>query len=61
MEDEERHSLECEYDPGKVHHFTSMWDKHCWGDAASRRGMSLEEYVRDELEQNTKTKEVSDE
>jgi len=54
MEDEERHSLECEYEPGKIYRFTSMWSKHCWGNAASRRGMSLEEYIQDELyyEQN---------
>ena len=51
MQDKERHPLECEYGPGKVHRFTSMWDKHCWGDAASRRGMSLEEYVREALEE----------
>tara|TARA_R110002060_G_scaffold43008_1_gene54512 strand:- start:184 stop:369 length:186 start_codon:yes stop_codon:yes gene_type:complete len=54
MTDEERHPLECEYEPGKFYRFTSMWGKHCLGDAASRRGMSLEEYIQEELyyEQN---------
>jgi hypothetical protein len=28
--------------------FTSMWHKHCWEDAACRRGMSLEEYIQDQ-------------
>jgi len=49
MPTEERHSLECEYAQGKIHRFTSMWDKHCAVNAAGHRGMSLEEYILHEI------------
>jgi hypothetical protein len=40
--------MEVEYEPGKFHQFTSMWDKHCAEHAACKRGMSLEEYIQDQ-------------
>jgi hypothetical protein len=49
MEDEELHPLECEYAPGKVYQFTSMWDRHCAINAAGHQGMSLEEYILYEI------------
>ena len=39
---------EIEYEPGKAHRFTSMWDRWCWECAAANAGLPIEEYIRRE-------------
>ena len=39
---------EVEYEPGKVHRFTSMWGRWCTECAAADHCMPIEEYIRRE-------------